>query len=192
MIRRLRIRLTILVVVVLVLVSGGIIFSINYLNWRNIRLEAENALDTLVSNSGSRPSLKKETPPEGILANGVSSVSRHNAQTEDIVSEDTLVGDLAATNSIRPMNNPTSAQEQDPGIIEEENQIAGGERKTPGSGEGPGAGEDPGTGKESERFDKDPHRSESRGQPLDTEDMLASLSNYYAVTLSSQDERVTA
>ena len=57
MIARLRRRMTILVIVVLVTVTAGIIFLINYMNWRNIASQAESALETLALNSGVRPIL---------------------------------------------------------------------------------------------------------------------------------------
>ena len=47
-----------LIVAVLVLVSGGIVFAINYLNWRSISATAQEALETLSSNSGRRPDLR--------------------------------------------------------------------------------------------------------------------------------------
>ena len=47
-----------LIVAVLVLVSGGIVFAINYLNWRSISATAQEALETLSSNSGRRPGLR--------------------------------------------------------------------------------------------------------------------------------------
>ena len=58
MIRQLRIRMTVLVITVLVLVSAGIVFSINYLNWRNIQSQVDSALNTLISNSGFRPAVR--------------------------------------------------------------------------------------------------------------------------------------
>lgn len=66
MIVRLRKRMTLLVILVLVLVTAGIIFLINYMNWRNITSQAENALETLALNSGVRPLFKMDPdgPPE--------------------------------------------------------------------------------------------------------------------------------
>ena len=62
MIERLRRRLTFLVTGVLILVTAGIIFSINYVNWRQITGQARKALELLAENKGSRPSPKKDNP----------------------------------------------------------------------------------------------------------------------------------
>ena len=62
MIERLRRRLTLLVTGVLILVTAGIIFSINYVNWRQITGQARKALELLAENKGSRPSPKKDNP----------------------------------------------------------------------------------------------------------------------------------
>ena len=59
MIAKLRIRMTILVCAVLILVSAGIVFSVNFLNWRNITARAEDALEALSVNNGMRPGFRK-------------------------------------------------------------------------------------------------------------------------------------
>ena len=75
MIGRLRRRMTLLVTMILILVTAGIIFSINYANWRQIVMQAEEILDRLAENNGKRPSRKSGEerklpeidvpPPEG-------------------------------------------------------------------------------------------------------------------------------
>ena len=57
MIGKLRRRMTLLVCSVLILVTAGIVFFINYMNWRNIVTQAENALEILAENRGKRPGL---------------------------------------------------------------------------------------------------------------------------------------
>ena len=52
--------MTILVSAVLIIVTAGIVFFINYMNWHNIASQAEHALATLSENSGSRPGLPVE------------------------------------------------------------------------------------------------------------------------------------
>ena len=64
MIKKLKIRMMLLVMSILILVTAGIVFSINMMNWHNIRVQAKEALKTLAQNSGSRPSLRYDlTPP---------------------------------------------------------------------------------------------------------------------------------
>ena len=65
MIRKLRIKITILVVSVLILVTAGIVFSINYMNWRNITAQAQGALETLAENAGTRPGIPRGDRPSG-------------------------------------------------------------------------------------------------------------------------------
>ena len=59
-IHRLRRRMTLLVSAVLILVTAGIVFMINYMNWHNIASQAESALKTLAENSGVRPGLSED------------------------------------------------------------------------------------------------------------------------------------
>lgn len=122
MIARLRRKMTILVAVVLIIVTAGIIFLINYMNWKNISTQAESALETLASNSGVRPDAKREyeeAPPEKPQS--------------------------------RQGESPTPHPEGENGRLEV----------------------------------KDPPNKPSSGQPPELENALASLSNYYVVTLSS-------
>ena len=49
--------MTLLVCTVLILVTAGIVFFINYMNWRNIVTQAESALETLADNHGRRPEM---------------------------------------------------------------------------------------------------------------------------------------
>ena len=55
MIVKLRRRLTLLVIAVLVIVTGGIIFSISFVNYRSIDQRAQSALRVLAENRGVRP-----------------------------------------------------------------------------------------------------------------------------------------
>ncbi|MBQ8080438.1 MAG: HAMP domain-containing histidine kinase [Clostridia bacterium] len=55
MIRKLRLRLTLLVILALLVISAGIVFSINFMNLRNIDADAYAALDILARNNGVRP-----------------------------------------------------------------------------------------------------------------------------------------
>ena len=118
MIRKMRMRMTILVFAVLWIVTAGIIFLINYMNWRNITQMSETALETLVSNSGERPSLGMEGPGK----EGIPSEIPLNDRSEGHAPSDL------------------------------------------------------------------PRRKISPGQPVEAEDALASLSNYYVVRLSAEDE----
>ena len=131
MIRKLRRRMTLLVSAVLILVTAGIVFSINYMNWRNITIQAENALETLAENAGVRPGL-----------------SRENEQ---------------------PPDKPENGRDDEPGG---DMQGERGERDDLSGG----------VGKSDEKMDKGP----VSGQPpqLRDRDTLATLSNYYVVTLA--------
>ena len=65
MIRRLQRRMTLLVIAVLILVTGGIVFAINFTNYQSIARQAETTLDALAANSGSRPVRgTKDTRPD--------------------------------------------------------------------------------------------------------------------------------
>ena len=122
-IKRLRIRMTILVSAVLIIVTAGIVFFINYMNWHNITSQAERALATLSENSGSRPGLSgEEGPPE--------------------------LPDMEQGRDMQPPEKP-------------------GQDESEGSGGGLEGGRKPG-----------------RGQPPQIEDALATMSNYYVVTLA--------
>ena len=59
-----------LVISVLVLVSGGIVFAINYMNWRSISADAQETLEILSLNSGKRPQMHKDEEHDGRLSPG--------------------------------------------------------------------------------------------------------------------------
>ena len=160
MIRKLRIRMTVLVIAILVLVSAGIVFSINYLNWRNIRRQVNGALETLIENSGSRPALRRDGPgdmPERM--------SGEDANTVTEISESTL----SKESGTERMEGPEGGAEAE--------DASGVEMHSPALSSRAGKGDPPG-----ER-----HKPSSTGQPVEVDDALASLSNYYVVTLSSED-----
>ena len=52
MIRRLQKRMILLVVCGLLLASAGLVFAVNWINWRSIRSQAEGILDMLAENDG--------------------------------------------------------------------------------------------------------------------------------------------
>ena len=155
MIRQLRIRMTVLVITVLVLVSAGIVFSINYLNWRNIQSQVDSALNTLISNSGFRPAVRLQNPGE------ISSEPKPFGAEGKTVQDDT--GIIEGTGPAEP-------------AWEENTETKEGTDRPQLPGEGRS-----GNGSDSRR------RPSHAGQPEDAEDPLASLSNYYVVTLSSDD-----
>ena len=122
MIRKLRRRMTLLVAAVLVLVTAGIVMSINYMNWRNIRLDAAAALKTLSENSGARPPLHGEDEPPAAPEN----------------ESEAQEGGLPGPSPQGPPEKPSD-------------------------------------------------RDGRPGQPPQSENALAALSNYYVVTLSKDD-----
>ncbi len=71
MIRRLKKRMILLVLCGLLLASAGLVFAVNWINWRSIESQAEGILDMLAENNGQRPMLQlfadadfpPETPP---------------------------------------------------------------------------------------------------------------------------------
>ena len=148
MIAKLRRRMTLLVAAFLLLVIAGIVFSINYMNWRNISGQAQSALDLLAENSGVRPSLQFEDRGE------------------------------APAPSRKP-----DEQGSEPGgeeIGEEFETPADGMKEREPGGNGPGTGIEPGN--------RQPGRDHDPGQPPDSENTLASLSNYYVITLSESGQ----
>lgn len=155
MIRQLRIRMTVLVITVLVLVSAGIVFSINYLNWRNIQSQVDSALNTLISNSGFRPAVRLQNPGE-------------------ISSEP------------KPFGAEGKTVQDDTGIIEGTGPAEPAWEENTETKEGTDRPQLPGEGR-SENGSDSRRRPSHAGQPEDAEDPLASLSNYYVVTLSSDD-----
>ena len=70
MIKRLKRRMLLLVISVLVLVSGGIVFAINYMNWRSISADAQETLEILSLNSGKRPQMHRDEEHDGRLSPG--------------------------------------------------------------------------------------------------------------------------
>ena len=68
MIAKLRRRLMLLVAGALILVTAGIIFAINFANYRNIESSANAALSVLAENRGRRPGLLGSQPFEGAEA----------------------------------------------------------------------------------------------------------------------------
>ena len=56
MIRKLRRKISLLVTAVLILISAGIVFSINTINWNHVKAQAESVLEIIAENSGARPS----------------------------------------------------------------------------------------------------------------------------------------
>ena len=56
MIRRLRRRMILLVLCGLLLASAGLVFAINYMNWRSLTSQAAGVLEMLSENNGQRPS----------------------------------------------------------------------------------------------------------------------------------------
>ncbi len=154
MIARLRRRMTLLVVAVVLAVTAGIIFSINYMNWRHIVSQAEEALDILAENKGARPGIKinaEGDPPEGSPADGPSKFAE-------------LPGSEAET-----MTGPPEKPENPGGGMQPE-QFDGSPSPRQAPDGGPGGMMRPGQ------------------QPPETENTVASLSNYYVATLTSEGE----
>ena len=139
--------MTILVFAVLWIVTAGIIFLINYMNWHNITQMSETALETLVSNSGKRPSMGEEGPggeghaPEDPL-NGLRGEDPPGASDRPKIQESSDTEHASETGMISEGHVPSDL----------------------------------------------PRRKTSPGQPVDVKDALASLSNYYVVHLSAEDE----
>lgn len=71
MIKRLQKRMVLLVLCGLLLASAGLVFAVNWINWRSIQNQAEGILDMLAENNGQRPQmlehmgtlLPDQTPP---------------------------------------------------------------------------------------------------------------------------------
>ena len=67
MIRKLQLRLTLLVLGFLLVILAGVVFAINYINWRDLTDQAEYSLEVLVKNDGRRPGMmgriEDDVPP---------------------------------------------------------------------------------------------------------------------------------
>lgn len=175
MIVKLRRKITLLVVAVLILVTAGIVFSINYINWLNIEAQAESALELLAENSGERPELpskpsederkseeEKETgddaenvksnmiPQETVLVSYAREGDDSLDLTAAVVSDDSL--DL--TDDRKQTGDPDiglNAEGSDPGDSRGNNtpgnQGGQGNQGDPGNSNRPGSGQEPNSGK---------------------------------------------
>ena len=59
MIRKLQLRLTLLVLGFLLVILAGVVFAINYVNWKDLTDQAEYSLEVLVKNNGRRPGMMR-------------------------------------------------------------------------------------------------------------------------------------
>ena len=83
MIARLRRRMTLLVLAGLLIIISGVVFSINYMNWRNITSQAAAALESLVQNRGFRPTIGFGGPNPGLFTrDGQADQAADTGQTE--------------------------------------------------------------------------------------------------------------
>ena len=57
MIRKLQLRFTLLVLGFLLVILAGVVFAINYVNWKDLTDQAEYSLEVLVKNNGRRPGM---------------------------------------------------------------------------------------------------------------------------------------
>ena len=172
MIKKLKLRMMLLVTSVLVLVTAGIIFSINLMNWHNLNSRAEEALNTLAENSGLRPSLRPDSeavPPEK-PGEGGSGEAAGEESTEEAPPDKPEGEGSGETPPEKPEGEDDGTPPQKPGSDP---------GSTPGNEPGSGPADDPGS-------TRDPDHKP--GQPIEAENALASLSNYYVVTLSSDGE----
>ena len=62
MIKKLKRRMVLLVLAGLLLVSAGLVFTINFMNWNSIERQASAVLDMLAENSGQRPDFMQGEP----------------------------------------------------------------------------------------------------------------------------------
>ena len=165
MIAKLRRRMTLLVAAVLILVTIGIICSINYMNWRNLQAQTKDALDTLVSSSGVRPSLKRkdeDVPPPKPEEDGQTLRDTEIWDDDGQDPEDLANWDDDGQDPEDPVNWDDDEQE----IAD----ISQSDRET---------------NRNRSQGMKDLIQGKSSpGQPPDTEHELASLSNYYVVSIS--------
>ena len=70
MIRSFQRRITLLVLCFLLVILAGVVFAINYINWRNLTVQAEQSLLVITENDGHRPGKIRQPeeliPPPGI------------------------------------------------------------------------------------------------------------------------------
>ena len=59
MIRKLQLRLTLLVLAFLLVILAGVVFAINYINWRDLTDQAEYSLEVMINNDGRRPGMMR-------------------------------------------------------------------------------------------------------------------------------------
>ena len=57
MIQKLQRRFTLLVLGVLLVILAGVVFAINYVNWKELTDQAEASLELIVKNNGQRPGM---------------------------------------------------------------------------------------------------------------------------------------
>ena len=67
MIQKLQRRFTLLVLGVLLVILAGVVFAINYVNWKDLTDQAEYSLEVIVENNGRRPGMgfrpEEDVPP---------------------------------------------------------------------------------------------------------------------------------
>ena len=196
MIKKLRRRLTVLVVGILILVSAGIVLSIHLVNLRNIEASALAALDDIAENGGRRPDMWAQAPEEGMPP----------PPDEDFADDIDDAGNDAGDDSGEGAVTPSDAYAADVDDIGEDSGDAAavGDADDDTSGDAAGeAGNDPAAGTDSGvgagRFDRggmmgqrgelpggDQLRGRGwRGELTSGTDTLATLSNFYTITLDS-------
>ena len=176
MIARLRRRMTLLVLAGLLIIISGVVFSINYMNWRNITSQAAAALESLVQNRGFRPTIGFGGPNPGLFTrDGQADQAADTGQTEQAGDAN---ADLTDAGQADLPNAEWTAQVTDDATVD---QIAA-EKSTESS-----ASVQPFAGRGG-RNRADAAGWHEPGQPPESENVLASLSNYYVIYLSEDGD----